>query len=146
MKIIPIKCPSCGASLDIQDGRKNCFCQYCGEHIHLDDENRVITNVQIVRNEAQIKEAEIKAKRLEFEIEQQREQKKAEEKKAKIRVMCIILFIVSFGALLMLRYSAEALGIPSSIMPVLITVTWVASMGGLLGIAITSGNKNQKKK
>lgn len=38
MKIVSLKCPECGASLNIEQGMKMCFCSHCGTQIMLDDE------------------------------------------------------------------------------------------------------------
>ena len=39
MKVVSLTCPGCGANLSIEDGRKQCFCEYCGMKIMLDDES-----------------------------------------------------------------------------------------------------------
>jgi len=30
VELISVKCPECGASLDIEEGRRQMFCSYCG--------------------------------------------------------------------------------------------------------------------
>lgn len=84
MKIIPVACPKCGASFEIEEGRDKCFCQYCGTQIVIDDGSRNITNTQIIRDEAKIKELELRAKQLEFEVEQAR--KKEEERTKQLEI------------------------------------------------------------
>ncbi len=41
MNIITLKCPSCGASLELKElgQRTKCFCQYCGQTIILEEEH-----------------------------------------------------------------------------------------------------------
>lgn len=56
-KIISLKCPECGATLDVEEGKKFYFCNYCGTKILIDDGNTNNTN-RIV-DEARIREAEI---------------------------------------------------------------------------------------
>lgn len=56
-KIISLKCPECGATLDVEEGKKFYFCNYCGSKILIDDGNTNNTN-RIV-DEARIREAEI---------------------------------------------------------------------------------------
>lgn len=56
MKVISLTCPGCGANLSMEDGRKQCFCQYCGMKIMLDDESITYRTV----DEARIKEAEVR--------------------------------------------------------------------------------------
>lgn len=53
MKVKRLKCPECGANLDIEEGRSFCFCQYCGCKIMLDDEKQEYTinkNININKN------------------------------------------------------------------------------------------------
>ena len=38
MKLITLKCPECGATLQFDLDRKECFCTYCGSKILLDEE------------------------------------------------------------------------------------------------------------
>lgn len=58
MKTINLRCPSCGAQLDISKDRKECFCSYCGEKILIDDEiNRSEISIKketIIRDETEI--------------------------------------------------------------------------------------------
>lgn len=72
MKIISLKCPECGADIDIEEGHKQCFCKYCGTKILIDDGNSTYTYRKV--DEARIKEAEVdKAIRLkELEIDQEK--------------------------------------------------------------------------
>lgn len=56
-KSISLKCPECGATLDVEEGKKFYFCNYCGSKILIDDGNTNNTN-RIV-DEARIREAEI---------------------------------------------------------------------------------------
>lgn len=39
IQIYTLKCPECGASLDIEEGRKQIFCSYCGSKLLLHDNN-----------------------------------------------------------------------------------------------------------
>lgn len=38
MKLITLKCPECGATLNLDGSRKEYFCTYCGAKILLDEE------------------------------------------------------------------------------------------------------------
>ena len=49
VSLISIKCPECGASLEIDRERKECFCSYCGNKLIIDDGSRTITHVYIDR-------------------------------------------------------------------------------------------------
>ena len=53
MKMKSLKCPSCGASIEVDiQGRNSVFCSYCGQQIQLDDEKREFTynkNVNVTK-------------------------------------------------------------------------------------------------
>ena len=53
MKIQSLRCPDCGASLSIDGELKQCFCQYCGAKIILDDGSTTHTYRKV--DEARIK-------------------------------------------------------------------------------------------
>ena len=44
MRIIDINCPHCGGKLHLTEGKNDCFCEYCGSHLYIDDETRRTTN------------------------------------------------------------------------------------------------------
>ena len=56
IKLIPVKCPECGASLNAEEGRQQMFCQYCGAKIILSNDNEYIIRTI---DEAGIKKAEV---------------------------------------------------------------------------------------
>ena len=55
INLISLKCPDCGASLEIEEGRRQCFCTYCGAKILIESDNEIVIR-EI--NEAEIKRAE----------------------------------------------------------------------------------------
>ena len=64
IELTSLKCPECGASLDIPEERDHIFCQYCGTKILLTNDNeKIIRHV----DEAAIKQAENESKRLDIE-------------------------------------------------------------------------------
>lgn len=95
MKLISLKCPECKADLNIEEGRKMCYCQYCGTRILIDDNSSTRTYRKI--DEARIKEAEVdKAIRLkELEIEQMKLQNE-ERTRNRTRKFMMTMGISSF--------------------------------------------------
>ena len=73
VKFIAMKCPSCGANLEIEEGRDRAFCTYCGTPIMINNENkheyiyRTVDEGKIAEEQRKIKEAELRDKRLERE-------------------------------------------------------------------------------
>lgn len=53
MKLTVLKCPECGANIEIEEGRDFCFCNYCGCKILIDDEKKETTinkNINIAKS------------------------------------------------------------------------------------------------
>lgn len=91
MKVISLKCPECGASLSIEEGRTQCFCQYCGTKIMLDDERSYTKTIHTI-DDAKIRQAEINR-------EIQLKKMEMEENKEK-RSRLVLVFKVIFSVIL----------------------------------------------
>lgn len=67
-KIIPIKCPACGANISYEEGRKKLFCSYCGTQINITNDNEFFYHHI---DEAEVKQAEtdqmVKLRKMELE-------------------------------------------------------------------------------
>ena len=67
LKITSVKCPECGAVLQIEEGRKQIFCSYCGANVIMTNENEYVYRYV---DEAEVKHAEtehiIQMKKLEL--------------------------------------------------------------------------------
>ena len=57
MKVIDVKCPHCGGEIHIADNRKECFCEFCGSKLLIDD--GIARQEVIIRDEAKLKELEM---------------------------------------------------------------------------------------
>lgn len=117
MKIIDIKCPKCGGELHIGEGRKDCFCEYCGSHLYFDDENRTFT--RIIRDEAKLKE-------LEIEEENRKKSEAKDQKASKHRKRLAISFIVWLTLFLLFFIVTGPLGVPYSVGRVLLLLLIVS--------------------
>ena len=84
INFVTVKCPECGASINIEENRTNAFCSYCGAKIIITNENEYVYRHI---DEAGIKKAEtdrvVKLKQLEVS-----------EKKARIKLMRIRLALI----------------------------------------------------
>lgn len=83
IKLITLKCPDCGASIEIEDNREHAFCTYCGAKILIHNENEYVYHYV---DEAEVKQAEtereLRLKELEI-AEKEREKKDSEKEIAK---------------------------------------------------------------
>lgn len=68
MKLVKLKCDSCGAVLEVKDGQKIVTCDYCGFSFIVDDEvKRMEINKNIkYTDEARIKESSLKEKEIDY--------------------------------------------------------------------------------
>lgn len=77
IKFNSVKCPECGATLEVEKERTNFFCSYCGTKIIATDENRKEYHHY---DEAKIRKAEIdmlvRLKELELEEKKMKSKKK----------------------------------------------------------------------
>lgn len=125
VKMISLKCPDCGAVLSIEEGRKQCFCQFCGAKIVMDDGS----TTNIYRDEARIKEAEvneqIRLKELELELSDRQQKKQT----LKIKIIVSIVLAVIGGLFMLLSDVNETAGILG--FGCLVALLWVW-VGGLI--------------
>lgn len=99
ISLVAIKCPECGATLNIIEGRNQMFCTYCGAKILLHNENEFIYRSI---DEAELKHAEteqmVELKRLEMLEKRRIEKAKNLAKRRKsIIIMEIIAFVMIIG-------------------------------------------------
>ena len=100
MKVVDIKCPGCGAELHISGDRTECFCEYCGSKILLDDE--AVKNVTVIRDEAKLRELQLEEERIKEAKEKLEEYKRLnEELRSKRKTRDIVLISVWIGALVL---------------------------------------------
>lgn len=97
IKLITLKCPGCGASIEIEADRKHAFCTYCGAKILIHNENE---HVYHYIDEAELLHAqtdrEIRLKEMEY-IEKKRaeadeKQREIERKVKRIKKAAVVSF------------------------------------------------------
>lgn len=129
-----MKCPECKANLSVEEGRKYCFCQYCGTKIMLEDD-RVNKTYYTYRNEARLRQAEIDReialKKLEIEkikVEQE-EKRKNKNRKLKIVVSITLAIVSSVSGLLGYFFKDGILGLFA------IMAFWILFLIGLISLS-----------
>lgn len=63
IKIIPMKCPNCGANIKIEEDKRISFCPYCGSRLLIDDDNKKYYDIKLdqhIQNDAEIEEIRAK--------------------------------------------------------------------------------------
>ena len=98
IKMNSVKCPECGANLQIEEGRKQIFCSYCGTRIIMTNENEYIYRHI---DEAEIAHAEtnriVEMKRMEMA-------EKSRMQKQRIKKIKIIISII-LGAIMLISFA-----------------------------------------
>lgn len=95
MKVVDFTCPHCGGALQIEEGRKQIFCEYCGAKLLFDD--GTIKVVTVIRDEAKLRELELQKE------EQLRKEEALKWKKldtiivATFIIMIIVIGKISYG-------------------------------------------------
>ena len=104
IKLISVKCPECGASLSIEEDRKQAFCSYCGAKILIHNENEYIFHYV---DEASVKKAENERKTIEINEKIWQEERNEEQEKHRNGIKIIIIGAVLFG-IGIIKYSPSA--------------------------------------
>lgn len=102
IKVTSVKCPQCGASVNIEDGNEEAYCSYCGSKVFINNENEYVHhNI----DEAAVKQAEtdriVRLKQM--EIAEKERESNARMRAYKIRIAMIlglvgvILMIIGFS-------------------------------------------------
>jgi len=98
IEFIKLKCPSCGADLNVDNGLDTFFCQYCGAKILLHGQNsdalQAKAKVKIVETEAN-KELEMQKEKHRAEKEEREFKEKVSKKAEKeVIIMAVVMLIV----------------------------------------------------
>ena len=119
ISLIKLQCPNCSANLEVDPKLSQCFCQYCGTKLLLNDENK--KTIHIV-DEAEITRAETEHMLLKSQLEfnadlarEELEKKKAHDMSRKAITCAIWTIIFSFG---------------------IVTAAMEPSVGGIFGVVI----------
>lgn len=104
VKLIPVKCPGCGATLNIEENREQAFCTYCGAKVLIRNENE---DIYRHIDDAQVKQVETERLTL---LEQMEMAEKAQEQKRIAAAIkdSIILAIPGSLIILLSLFAAES--------------------------------------
>ena len=144
LSFINLECPKCGATLSVEEDRKQVFCSYCGAKILLNNDNEYVFRHV---NEAEVKRAEYEQiiKLKELEIEEKRITEKREDKSRKIKGM--VTFELSFFAASLFMFLLAKIGGPfDGIRPLAALFMVICLIGLLFLAALFFSEDNTEKK
>ena len=112
VKLIAVKCPECGATLNIEENRSQAFCTYCGAKVLIHNENehiyRNIDEADIARTN---NERIVKEKQMEFAMQKWQ----AAEQRRKNKVKLALGLGIAGALMLIIGYAGgKASGDPNS--------------------------------
>lgn len=117
MNLFQMKCPNCGADLNVEDGLESFFCQYCGTRIVLEGQSDAALKAKS-RIKTMDKLGDMQKEYHEYrrvrEIQKEKERKRNAKNAKIVAIVCGILLIVMgiaiyFGAILPEQKAAERL-------------------------------------
>ena len=114
MRMYQLKCPACGASIEVERNRDSCFCSYCGTKVYVDDETHRVEITKNIRYH-KIYTDEAKIRKIESE-ERMQEQRFAAEQKARkddnrsvlvYMLLLLVVFAIAVGCFLFAKGASD---------------------------------------
>lgn len=126
IKFVSVKCPDCGASLDVEEGRQQIFCSYCGSKVMIQNDNEYVYRHI---DEAGIKHAEteqmVKLKQMEMLEKKRASREKVKALKIKITIVLGIIALITFG--IGFTANAEGLLMVGMVAMIIVGYMWLMS-------------------
>ena len=100
VKLIPVKCPECGATLNIEENRTQAFCSYCGAKVLIHNDNEfTYRHIDVADLERAETERTVKLKEMELVEKSQHNQEKTKKIVgiAALSMLVFGVFMVAFG-------------------------------------------------
>lgn len=91
LNVISLKCPECGATLNIEQGRQQAFCTYCGAKNFINNENEyVYRHIDEAAMQQSDNDRAVKMKQMEIEDDENK------------RDFLMIVFLLGFALIMFL--------------------------------------------
>ena len=113
IRIIPIVCPKCNASIQIDTTRDFCYCSYCGTKIYVDDDSIKTININYNHNYTKTDKAKIRKIEAEEHIREmeyahaEREQSNKFKSELIVWIFWALIMFGGFGVLFMMANDAK---------------------------------------
>ena len=92
IKLVPVKCPECGAMLNIEENRTQAFCSYCGAKVLIHNENEfTFRHVDLADLERAETERAVQYKQMELAEKEQHDSKIIRN----LKIIFALIFFVS---------------------------------------------------
>lgn len=131
IKMVAMKCPQCGADLEIDPTRKTIFCNYCGAKILIQNDNEYVFHYRTT-DDADVERAETDrmVKKHQIELSRMRAVNKGKKFRFKVQVTVILgiigLVMITIGILG--GESLEGFGVAGAWAFLAIALIWILGM------------------
>ncbi len=123
VKLIPIKCPECGAMLNIEENRTQAFCSYCGAKVLVHNDNEfTYRHVDIADLERAETDRLIRLKELELY-----EQKRAARERGRKKVVKVLAYL-GIGGIIFVSLGFLFMGLFGNLNPIAGVFTAIGGM------------------
>ena len=145
IQLISVKCPECGATLSIEEGRDKAFCTYCGAKILLHNENEYVYR-HIDEAEVTTAETDRLIRLKELELKEQELKKEEQLRSLKIKI-CLIVIGVGILMVVLGELFGKMSGDPNSTWYICAILGMFCLMFGGAGLifSLTKDNSEDKK-
>lgn len=113
---LSIKCPGCGAAVELDERRGQGVCSYCGAKVFVDDDDaRILQHVDEVERkhaEAELKRAETEQLILKKKMEMAEQKKAAKKRKTIFKVILSLVLVLIGGFMLLFGYATDSENLP----------------------------------
>ena len=92
MNLVTLKCPNCGADIEIENGIDTFYCKYCGNKIILDGQSDAAINAKVRMKELESNER-IKKEKLNYKREKK---EKADKEANKVGIVILVILALTF--------------------------------------------------
>ena len=103
MNLVTLKCPNCGADIEIENGIDTFYCKYCGYKIILDGQSDAAINAKVRLKEVESNER-IKKEKMNFKREKDKEDTRAI---FKLLIGCMVVLALIFLSVFITNYQGN---------------------------------------
>ena len=142
IKLVPVKCPECGAMLNIEENRTQAFCSYCGAKVLIHNENEfTYRHVDVADLERAETERVVQLKKMELAEKENSDKKTIRNMKIFFSVLFFVSGVIMIPGGFLL---GDKTGNPDSGFYMLSIVGLIVVMAaGVVGASLAS-NKNEE--
>lgn len=104
-----LKCPQCGANLEVENDLDVCYCKYCGcrimVHGRSDEAYKAEAKIKGMAHEETMLDKQIAFEKYKMDVEKEKEKENIRRDKRTLIGLCLAFVAIMFAASIVIRYS-----------------------------------------